>query len=337
MRLEYICHSCFAIDVCGKTIVFDPWITGTAYHGRWHLFPKPADISKAVSADIICISHGHNDHLHNDSLKRINKNAHVFFPYQWRKGIRSYFKHAGFSKITEAVSFHCYEPAAGIKITYLGYSLESVIVIEVGGKVLVNINDALNSNHENAVNYLLNKIKERWSKIDYFLSGWSGAGYFPNKVKFKTKNDIETGKIREQYFANNFCRFTKFLNPRMAIAFAPGFSLLQEDNRWINQLKFPRQELNKYYRNYFDNETKIKFPIMYPGDYIKKDELVKSSLTGVKVSDDKLYDKLETEFENEIRESNIKRVFPETQFTNFLSKLNSQLEKNKNIYTKLVL
>jgi hypothetical protein len=61
-----------------------------------------------------------------------------------------------------------------------------------------------------------------WPKIDFLLSGWSGAGYFPNKVRYKNKNDREVGQIREQYFADNFCKFTKYLQPDISIPFAPG-------------------------------------------------------------------------------------------------------------------
>ena len=83
-----------------------------------------------------------------------------------------YLNRIGFSNITEAVSFKKYT-IGDLNITYLGYSLESVIVLECENFVIVNINDALNSNHETAVNYLLKEIKSRWGKIDFLLSGWS--------------------------------------------------------------------------------------------------------------------------------------------------------------------
>src|SRR6185436_14926794 len=145
----------------------------------------------------LLISHGHEDHLHTESLKLVQKNAHIFFPFQWRKGVTEWLNHLGFSAITEAISFRTTE-VDDIRITYLGYSLESVIVVECEGMVIVNINDALNSNHETAVDYLLQKIKSRWPKIDFMLSGWSGAGYFPNKVHYDGKHDEEVARIREQ-------------------------------------------------------------------------------------------------------------------------------------------
>ncbi len=214
------------------------------------------------------ISHGHEDHLHHESLLKINKSAHIFFPFQWREGIKDYLNGMNFNLVTEAVSFKTYA-VNNIRITYLGYSLESVIVVECENYVIVNINDALNSNHETAVTFLLEKIKERWKKIDFLLSGWSGAGFSPNKVHYKNKDDIEIARTREQYVADNFCKFTRHLQPEIAIPFAPGFVLLSESNRWINELKFPRHFVSDYYSQNFDSGSKIIFPVDFPGDYFE--------------------------------------------------------------------
>ncbi len=335
MRLEYISHSCFLIETGGLKIAFDPWITGSAYHGQWHLFPKSEDISQVEQADVILISHGHEDHLHHESLLRIQKDAHIFFPFQWRDGIQEYLRHLNFQYITEAVSFNTYT-FGEIKITYLGYSLESVIVIESEGFVIVNINDALNSNHETAVNYLLEKIKSRWTKIDYLLSGWSGAGYFPNKVHYKTKDDIEVAKIREQYFADNFCRFTKYLQPEIAIAFAPRFVLLNDENRWINEIKFPRSNVNTYYKENFDPESEIKFPITYPGDYFIGKEFFPVSNYHL-IDDMELYKKVDEIFSEEIVIANQKIIFSEFKMIELLDKLYFWINKNKTLYIDKVI
>jgi len=55
MRVSYYGHSCFAAQVSGKTLLFDPFITGNE-------LAKTIDIKK-VAADYILISHGHADHM----------------------------------------------------------------------------------------------------------------------------------------------------------------------------------------------------------------------------------------------------------------------------------
>ena len=55
MKVTYYGHSCFAAEVAGKTLLFDPFITGNE-------LATAIDV-KEVPADYILISHGHADHM----------------------------------------------------------------------------------------------------------------------------------------------------------------------------------------------------------------------------------------------------------------------------------
>jgi hypothetical protein len=330
MKLEYLAHSSFLIH-CGSTrLLFDPWLKGPAYYKQWFLWPLPQSQPEDISADAILISHGHEDHLHTATLKALNKGAKVLFPFQWRGGIKPFLHHLGFNDITEAVSFRTYT-INDVKVTYISYSLESVVVIEHENEVLVNINDALNSNHENAVAFILKEIKERWPKIDYLLSGWSGASYFPNQVKYPGKDDVTIGKLREQYFANNFCIFAKELNPRIALPFASGFVLLRDENQWINHVKFPRKKVNEYYKEHFGNEAGIKFIIAYPGDTIHNGEHIKvSKLHDIQEEDQ--YALAYAHYEKEIAEANTLEPADKNDVTKLASELAYWMNFNKRLY-----
>jgi hypothetical protein len=337
LRIEYICHSCLHINTGDTTIVIDPWFKGTAYKGQWYLFPQPVNTDMIYDAENILISHGHDDHLHEESLRSINKKARIFFPYQWRTGITEYLENIGFKKITEAITFKSYHVSPSTTITYIGFSLESVIVIECDGKVIVNLNDALNSHHENIVKMFLREIKKRWPVIDYLFSGWSGAGYFPNTVHYKNKNDREIGILREQYFANNFCRFVKFLEPERAIPFAPGFALLAHDKRWINGVKFPRTEAEQYYRENFDAGTKVEFCIMQPGSYFENEKFNKSSQYYAESKNDSLYHLVEKVFEKEIIAFNAEKTADEKMAEDLKISMGKILNHNSPLYNKAVL
>lgn len=55
MRVTFYGHSCFNIEVCGKHLLFDPFITSN---------PLASSINiNNIPADYILISHGHNDHI----------------------------------------------------------------------------------------------------------------------------------------------------------------------------------------------------------------------------------------------------------------------------------
>ena len=55
MKVTYYGHACFSVVVAGKTLLFDPFITGN---------PLAQSIdTKQVPADFILVSHGHADHV----------------------------------------------------------------------------------------------------------------------------------------------------------------------------------------------------------------------------------------------------------------------------------
>ncbi len=55
MEFKYYGHSCFAVKIKGKNILFDPFITPN---------PLAAGIDiKKIEADYIFVSHGHSDHI----------------------------------------------------------------------------------------------------------------------------------------------------------------------------------------------------------------------------------------------------------------------------------
>jgi L-ascorbate metabolism protein UlaG (beta-lactamase superfamily) len=55
MKLTYFGHSCFQVEIKGKKILFDPFITNNE-------LAKDVDVS-SIEADYIFLSHGHSDHI----------------------------------------------------------------------------------------------------------------------------------------------------------------------------------------------------------------------------------------------------------------------------------
>lgn len=55
MKFTYYGHSCFAVELAGKKVLFDPFITPNE-------LAKDVDVN-AIAADYILVSHGHADHI----------------------------------------------------------------------------------------------------------------------------------------------------------------------------------------------------------------------------------------------------------------------------------
>lgn len=270
MKVEYICHACLLIDTGDIRIITDPWFNGPAYCGQWHVFPKPIDTDQLKTADVILISHGHEDHLHEVSLRELPKSARVFYPFSWFGGTKKYLRGLGFKDVQEAVTFKTYRLTEKSSVTFIANTHDNIIVIESDGHVLVNANDALHSYPKPVIDFYIDSLRAEWPQIDALFCGFGGASYFPNAVHAEGKSDWEIGKVREQFFAHNFCHIVSGLRPQVAVPFAADFALLAPAQRWINEVKFPRSRMKTYYQRYFakgDNEPGI-FD-MYPGDCLE--------------------------------------------------------------------
>ncbi|HRH40339.1 MAG TPA: MBL fold metallo-hydrolase [Pyrinomonadaceae bacterium] len=333
MNIEYVCHACLVIETEDLRIATDPWFSGSANCNQWFIFPKPVNVNKLNNLDAIFISHGHEDHLHENSLRLLPKTAKVFYPYSFFGGAKEYIENLGFAEVKEAIAFRKYQVSEQTAVTFMLNSHDSIIVIESGGKVLVNINDALHSSPQKVIDFYITEIKKRWQKIDYVFSGCSGSSYFPNTMHLNGKNDFEIGQTREQLFVHNFCYIVKSLKPKIAVPFAADFVLLDDDQRWINDLRYSSAEIAEYYQKYFaetDGEPKI-IP-MLSGDRLENLELKPLSPYRSKLQNGELNHLIEHQYATEIKQKQQRKFLAETEAESLIEEIRINVEKRKTLY-----
>jgi L-ascorbate metabolism protein UlaG (beta-lactamase superfamily) len=93
MKITYYGHSCFGIEVAGKILLVDPFISGN---------PKAAHIDlENLKADYILLTHAHQDHVLDTEAIAIRNGATVvsnweITEYYGRKGIQTHpMNHGG--------------------------------------------------------------------------------------------------------------------------------------------------------------------------------------------------------------------------------------------------
>lgn len=93
MKITYYGHSCFGIEVAGKILLVDPFISGN---------PKAAQIDlENLKADYILLTHAHQDHVLDTEAIAIRNGATVvsnweITEYYGRKGIQTHpMNHGG--------------------------------------------------------------------------------------------------------------------------------------------------------------------------------------------------------------------------------------------------
>jgi hypothetical protein len=273
MKIEYICHACLLVDSGDVKIATDPWFAGSAYADQWHVFPKPVNADVLRESQVILLSHGHEDHFHERSLRSLPKSAQVFYPYGWYGGAKEFLHDLGYQNVVEAIPQRKYQLTPDTAVTYIVNGMDSIIVIESKGRVFVNINDALHSYPPKIISLFVNTIRNLWPRVDTVFCGFGGASYFPNTIHCPGKNDLEIGEAREQLFAHNFCQIIHELQPTVAVPFAADFVLLDSEQRWINKVRFSRNLLPEYYRQLFgSNGSRCRIQPMYSKDVLIDDE-----------------------------------------------------------------
>ncbi|MBC7911572.1 MAG: MBL fold metallo-hydrolase [Pyrinomonadaceae bacterium] len=334
MKVEYICHACLLIETEDLKIVTDPWFNGSAYCDQWHVFPKPVNTAALEDADVILLSHGHEDHMHEPTLQLLPKSAQVMCQYSFFGGSKEFIESLGFAEVREAVAHKKYQLSPKTSVTFLINSHDSIMVIESGGKVLVNANDALHSYPKKVIDFFIGEIKANWQNIDMLFCGFGGAGYFPNMMHLEGKDDYETGIVREQLFAHNFCHVTAELRPKVAVPFAADFALLADEQRWINHARFPRAKMSRYYQRHFGaNGFQPEIYDMYPGDILETDELKKLSPYRAEMRDDgSLEHLIDEQYKEEIAALQAETSLSESEADKLSGEILQNVEKRMALY-----
>lgn len=127
----------------GPVVITDPWLVGSAYFGSWgmsHEVPEE-QMRNARRCPYVWISHGHPDHLSGDTLaqfkdKKLLVGDHI--------GGRIYkdLKEQGFDvHILADRKWTQLSPRIRIWCA-VDYNQDSILLLDIGGKLVANLNDA---------------------------------------------------------------------------------------------------------------------------------------------------------------------------------------------------
>lgn len=273
MKINYVSHACLFVEAAGVKILTDPWFGPPSYLDQWHVHPAPKDETVLQRADVLLLSHGHQDHLHWPTLEHCNKNAKVYFPLQFEPGARKDFTELlGFRTFVEAIGRRTYQLPGSARVTFIPVGHDSIMVIEADGEVLVNVNDALHSTPAAVIDEVTAYVKRRFPAIDYMFCGYGGASHYPNCFKVEGKDDFAIACLRESLFARNFCIIANRLEPRVAVPFAADFVFKHDSLAWINDTRFDRNRMNALYRALFPKEDRspTRIVTLLPGQSLDK-------------------------------------------------------------------
>ncbi|MCI9082325.1 MAG: MBL fold metallo-hydrolase [Lachnospiraceae bacterium] len=146
MKITYIHHSTFCVEVEGRVLVFDYYngkgVPGCEYHGKMPEFPKETPI-------YVFSSHSHRDHFDSEVLnwsKRYDNIYYIFAKEVKKKLGNSMLKRLGFGedikeKITYVKPREMYEVGDAVVETLLSTDSGVAFLVTVSGKTIYHAGD----------------------------------------------------------------------------------------------------------------------------------------------------------------------------------------------------
>jgi L-ascorbate metabolism protein UlaG (beta-lactamase superfamily) len=127
----------------GPVLATDPWIVGSAYFGSWTRSHEiPEEQMQAIRAcPYVWLSHGHPDHLSAESLALL-KDREILIPDHVGRRIERDLARDGF-KLRVLEDRQWVELSPRVRVACVAdYNQDAILLVDVGGRLVVNLNDA---------------------------------------------------------------------------------------------------------------------------------------------------------------------------------------------------
>ena len=236
MKIQFINHACFTIEVNNNLLMFDPWFEGKVFNDSWSLI-KETNINdiEIRKLKVILISHEHPDHLHWNTLKNIKSKTKqkilVIIPKRNNNNVKRAIQKLGFvvMEIPPNKSLKLFDD---FTISNYPTGHDSAYVLRHKEQTLLNQNDCKLSQNQ------CNAIKQAYPKIDYYFMQFSLAGYYANKNEHL---ELEAAKKEHK---NMIERYRTIFNPTTTIPFASFVYFCRQENQFLNDYIVGLEEVN---------------------------------------------------------------------------------------------
>ena len=308
MKLKY--HSSACVEVSGNDtrILVDPWLVDGEYYGSWNIYP-PYFFHKEDFQDVnaIYISHIHPDHFSPKTLKELNHDIPIYILDYKHKFLKNNLEKLGWKVIevphgnTEAInkglfltvyaSDNCNPLACGNFFGCGASAIDSLSVISDGEHTIVNTNDSPFPLAQKACE----RIKKEWPNVDMLLTGYSGAGPYPQCFNLSDENMKIAVAFKRKHFINQARDYIKLFQPKHFMPFAGRYELggklwQLNKNRGMPTLIEAYLELDEHFnaiilnrKGVFDIDTELYDQPYNKEDVELKDEYVRSILSHKKL------------------------------------------------------
>jgi len=245
MKLTFYQSSAVMLETKNVKILCDPWLVDGELYGSWNHYPPIDFIPNNFSdVDFIYLSHIHQDHFSKKTLSKLDKNIPILIHNYESKGMRNNIKDMGFTVselshndrtnlknevfINILAADNCdpslcykYFGCAPLETKFGSTAIDTMCVIDDQDEVIVNTNDC----PFDLSFTVATKIKEKYSKIDMLLVGYTSASAYPQCFILEDDEKIKEKELLQQNFLQKAENYVNLFKPNYFMPFAGRYTL----------------------------------------------------------------------------------------------------------------
>lgn len=234
MRVTYFGQACTLIEVAGRKILTDPWLTEGAYFGTWfhtHILSEAGISPVAFPKDIdyLFLSHEHQDHLDPATLRHFPHNIPVVICKFSTPKFRRYLEGLGLHNIWEIPSGQQLQLGDGLTLTIFStaeYTNDAALLVEGEGCRLLNETDCKLSYDD------LEQIGREGLDIGFYM--FSGANWYPMMYDYPDNVQVDLVRRRRHSLLRSLVQRVKVTRPRIVVPSAGPVTILDPDLLHLN-------------------------------------------------------------------------------------------------------
>lgn len=219
----------------GPLLVTDPWLGGDAYFGSWGLSYQIPEAQRTAikSCEFVWLSHGHPDHLHTPSLELLRDKT-LLLPDHVGGKIREDLIRAGYQvrvlpdrtwmRISDRVRVFCIADA----------NQDGVLLIDVGGVLLVNLNDAVDHGWWRTIRQEVRNFRVSFMLA---LAGYGDADMI--NIYGEDGVLIPPPAASRTPFGGRVARRAESLGAKFVVPFSSSHRYQRSDSVWANTFSTP--------------------------------------------------------------------------------------------------
>ncbi|MFL5250840.1 MAG: MBL fold metallo-hydrolase, partial [Myxococcales bacterium] len=239
----------------------DPWITGPAYFGSWGLAHEvpPEQFESVKRCKYIWVSHGHPDHLSGDSMALL-KDKIILVPDHRGKRIYEDLRAQGFN-VQIAPDYQWIELSPRVRVLSIAdYNQDGVLICDVNGRLVLNLNDA----SDRGWGGFVRKLARKYSRV--FILSLCGFGD-ADMMNFWGEDGRMLPLPEKTPLGRTLCQRAEIWGANAAIPFSAMHRFQRTDSAWANRVSATMQD----YRDGFDTSVCDLLPAYVRYDCVNDD------------------------------------------------------------------